>query len=121
MGMYCCCGVKKRDGWIQRRLCMERGKMKPDCECQNCKHKVDEYFCFKCKYNFNECESFFKFDGITLCPKCHPETCETFVYRPKNYPGPVAIDRKPSKECDEYHKNVKIQINITKNFKIEDV
>lgn len=28
-----------------------------------------------------------------------------FVYRPDLYSGPIAIDCKPSKECDEYHKN----------------
>ena len=35
-----------------------------------------------------------------------------FVYKPENYPGPIAIDMKVSKELDEYHKNAKIQINI---------
>lgn len=37
---------------------------------------------------------------------------DTFIYRAENYPGPIAIDVKPSKECDEYHKNSKVQINI---------
>ncbi len=37
---------------------------------------------------------------------------DTFIYRPENYPGPIAIDCKPTKECDEYHKNAKVQINI---------
>jgi hypothetical protein len=27
-------------------------------------------------FSFNECESFHKFDGITFCPKCHPEEKE---------------------------------------------
>jgi hypothetical protein len=35
-----------------------------------------------------------------------------FIYRTENYPGPIAIDCKPSKECDEYHKNSRIQINL---------
>jgi hypothetical protein len=47
--------------------------MKQDCECSYCKNEVNEYFCIKCGYNFNECESFHKFDGITCCPKCHPK------------------------------------------------
>lgn len=37
---------------------------------------------------------------------------DTFIIRPENYPGPMAIDCKPSKECDEYHQNSKVQINI---------
>jgi hypothetical protein len=37
-------------------------------------------------------------------------TDQAVVYRTKNYPGPIAIDATPSKECDEYHKNSQIQI-----------
>lgn len=33
------------------------------------------------------------------------------VYRPKNYPGPIAIDMTPSEACREYHRNAEIQIN----------
>ncbi len=36
----------------------------------------------------------------------------SFVYIPSNYPGPIAIDAKVSKELDEYHKNSIIQINL---------
>ncbi len=46
--------------------------MKENCECSYCKHGVNEYFCVKCFYNFNECEVFHFIDGATLCPKCHP-------------------------------------------------
>ena len=56
--------------------------MKEECECSYCKNKVDEYFCIQCGYNFNECESFYKYDGIILCPKCHP-------YREKFGTSPV--------------------------------
>ena len=50
--------------------------MKKDCGCNSCKNQENEYFCFTCFYNFNECETFHKFDEIVLCPKCHPEnTC----------------------------------------------
>jgi hypothetical protein len=56
-----------------------------------------------------------------------PETCCTgcsilekktgeFTYLSENYPGPIAIDCKPSKECDEYHKNSKVQINLPRGF-----
>lgn len=31
----------------------------------------------------------------------------------KNYPGPIAINHIPSKECDEYHKSSYVQINMT--------
>ena len=44
--------------------------MKQDCNCKYCKNKVDEYFCISCGYNFNECESNYKHDGVTFCPKC---------------------------------------------------
>lgn len=47
--------------------------MREGCECSYCKAKVNEYFCAKCGYNFNECESFHQFDGMTLCPICHPK------------------------------------------------
>ena len=52
--------------------------MKKECECQYCKGEVDEYFCFSCGLNFNECESFHKYDEITLCQKCHDETSTFF-------------------------------------------
>jgi hypothetical protein len=32
-----------------------------------------------------------------------------FIYRPAHYPGPVAIDMKPSEELKDYHKNSCIQ------------
>jgi hypothetical protein len=35
-----------------------------------------------------------------------------YVYIPEKYSGPLALNIKPSKECDEYHKNSYIQINI---------
>ncbi len=35
------------------------------------------------------------------------------VYRPKNYTSPIALDATPSKECDEYHKNAQIQVNLS--------
>jgi hypothetical protein len=57
--------------------------MNKDCPCSYCKANVNEYFCISCKYNFNECESFYEFKentqlgmlapGIQLCPKCHPK------------------------------------------------
>ena len=47
--------------------------MKENCGCRYCKEKVNEYFCVSCKYNFNECEVNYFYDGITLCPKCHPK------------------------------------------------
>ena len=37
---------------------------------------------------------------------------DVFLFRPEKYEGPIAIDRKPSKECDEYHKRFQIQVNI---------
>lgn len=40
-----------------------------------------------------------------------------FIYRPKKYPGPIAINCKPSEACKEYHKNAKIQINISDELK----
>lgn len=39
------------------------------------------------------------------------DNCVTFIYLPDKYPGPIAMDAKPSKKCDEYHKNSCIQIN----------
>ncbi len=37
---------------------------------------------------------------------------DAFVYKPDNYPGPIALNATPSKECKEYHENSCIQINI---------
>ena len=37
--------------------------MKSDCDCSYCK-------------NNNECEVNHWYDGITLCPKCHPKELE---------------------------------------------
>ncbi len=34
------------------------------------------------------------------------------IFKSENYPGPMAIDVKPSKECREYHENSCIQVNI---------
>ncbi len=57
--------------------------MREDCRCSCCKSLVNQYFCSKCMYNFNTCESFYELKentqlgmiapGIQLCPKCHPE------------------------------------------------
>jgi hypothetical protein len=47
--------------------------MREDCQCPYCKEKVNEYFCSKCFYNFNECEVLHSFEGVQLCPKCHPK------------------------------------------------
>jgi hypothetical protein len=47
--------------------------MRIDCNCYYCKGEVNEYFCISCGFNFNECESFLKFDGKTFCPKCCPK------------------------------------------------
>jgi hypothetical protein len=52
--------------------------MKKDCECTYCQKEVDEYFCITCKFNFNQCESFYEFDGITLCPNCHPKKDDSY-------------------------------------------
>ena len=46
---------------------------------------------------------------------------EIFVYRTEKYPGPIAIDCKPSKELREYHENSLIQINIGENSYIKKV
>lgn len=46
--------------------------MNDQCECQYCKAKVKEYFCCRCFFNFNRCESKGQYDGGYLCPKCHP-------------------------------------------------
>lgn len=35
------------------------------------------------------------------------------VYRPHYYPGPIALDCIPSPECDAFHKNSCIQINLS--------
>ena len=47
--------------------------MNENCDCQYCKHKVNEYFCPHCLHNFNECEAFHTYNYIQLCPKCHPK------------------------------------------------
>lgn len=57
--------------------------MKPDCDCEYCKHKVNERFCPQCGLNFNACESYFEMKkpivggipmpGCPLCPHCHPK------------------------------------------------
>jgi hypothetical protein len=39
-----------------------------------------------------------------------------FIYKPDNYPGPIALDATPSKECDEYHKNSKVYVNFSNNI-----
>jgi hypothetical protein len=31
-----------------------------------------------------------------------------YVYRPKNYDGPLAIDNVPSEECKRFHENSSI-------------
>jgi hypothetical protein len=41
---------------------------------------------------------------------------DEFVYRPENYIEPIALDAKPSEECERYHKNSCIQINIDKEY-----
>ena len=40
------------------------------------------------------------------------EDVSEFVYIPEKYDGPIDLDCKPSKECDEYHKDSVIQINL---------
>ena len=35
-----------------------------------------------------------------------------FIYRPKKYEGPIALDMKPSEACKQYHKNLVIQFNV---------
>ena len=35
-----------------------------------------------------------------------------FVFKTDNYPGPIALDATPSKECREYHENSCIQIDV---------
>ena len=48
--------------------------MKKNCDCHYCKQNINEYFCIKCGYNFNECEvKNFNWHDISLCPKCHPK------------------------------------------------
>lgn len=42
-----------------------------------------------------------------------------FVYRPQNYPGPIAQDAIVSDEMREYHKRSKVQINLPKDFDIK--
>lgn len=37
----------------------------------------------------------------------------SFIYIPEKYDGSIALDAKPSKECEDYHKNSCIQINIS--------
>ncbi len=39
-----------------------------------------------------------------------------FIYKPDNYPGPVALDAIPSKECDEYQKNSKVCVKFANNI-----
>lgn len=46
--------------------------MNDECNCKYCLEKVNAYFCSKCFYNFNECESYYNFNGGHLCPLCHP-------------------------------------------------
>lgn len=36
----------------------------------------------------------------------------TFIYRPKNYRGPIVLNATPSKELKEYHENSCIQANV---------
>jgi len=45
----------------------------------------------------------------------------SFIYIPEKYPGPIAIDMKPSKECDEYHKNSYIQVNMNNETTLKKV
>ncbi len=42
------------------------------CEC-GCTQKGSEFFCTRCFHNFNKADSFHEFEGMTLCPKCHPK------------------------------------------------
>lgn len=57
-------------------------QMKPDCQCDKCTIKINEYFFPACFHNFNKCESFYEYHeptgnlptvGTVLCPKCHPK------------------------------------------------
>lgn len=42
---------------------------------------------------------------------------DEIIYRPKNYPGPEALNAIPSKEMIDYHKNAKVQINLSQEMK----
>jgi hypothetical protein len=42
------------------------------CDC-GCMENQKEMFCVTCFHNFSEKESFFEYEGINLCPKCHPK------------------------------------------------
>ena len=75
--------------------------MKQDCECTYCKNQVNEYFCGICGYNFNECESFHEFDGMILCPKCHPKNCPFMI----KY-EPTETDKKNNKKYNIFLKYV---------------
>jgi hypothetical protein len=37
---------------------------------------------------------------------------EIRIYKPEKYEVPIAIDVKPSKELEDYHKNSVIQVNF---------
>ncbi len=60
--------------------------MKENCECDFCKHKVNERFCINFLRGYNDCESHFELIdltigdlpafGIPLCPYCVPENWE---------------------------------------------
>lgn len=45
---------------------------------------------------------------------------DEFIFKPENYSGPIAIDCKPSKECDEYHKNSKVYITLNEEITPEE-
>jgi hypothetical protein len=60
--------------------------LRENCDCQYCKHKVNEKFCIDCLRGYNDCESHFELIdlpigdlpifGIPLCPHCLPENWE---------------------------------------------
>lgn len=87
--------------------------MKTDCECRYCKAKIDEYFCSSCRHNFNKCESFHEFDGITLCPKCHPEN-EKLEIDLKSFTK--CSERLPEVDYKNKKSSVKVIINLPNMF-----
>lgn len=79
-------------------------------KCRNCGSELTDEIRFDLGWH---CD--YPCDTVTHDEDIQPERSkreDAFIYRPENYTGPVAIDCKPSKECDEYHKNSKVQINI---------
>ncbi len=57
--------------------------MKLDCDCSWCKNEINQYFCGKCRLNFNLCEAHHEAlmtgmkgtspQPVPLCPICNPK------------------------------------------------